>query len=73
MFLEYRKIEEKQVFNHFANKNERAEVLAKLSIQPNNVKPYLTPEGDSFFRVAACNRVVQDKGDRAVYHIDIEP
>lgn len=73
MFLEYRKIEEKQVFNQFANKEERAEVLAKLSIQPKNVRPFQTEKGETFFRVAACNRVVQDTGDRPVYHIDIEP
>lgn len=40
MFLEYRKIEEKQVFNHFENKKEECEVMAKLSIQPKNVRPF---------------------------------
>jgi len=46
--------------------------MAKLSIQPANMKPWKNNKGESFFRVAACNRVVQDVGDRAVYHIDME-
>ena len=50
-----------------------AEVMAKLSIQPNNMKPYTNEKGETFFRVAACNRVVQDVGDRPVFHIDIDP
>ena len=73
MFLEYKKIEQKQVFNHFQNKQDMAEVMAKLSIQPNNMKPWTSEEGETFFRVAACNRVVQDVGDRPVHHIDIDP
>jgi len=73
MFLEYRKLEEKQFFNKFGNVQEKKEVEAKLSIQPKNVKPWTSQKGETFFRVAACNRVVQDVGDRPVYHIDIEP
>lgn len=73
MFLEYRKLEEKQFFNKFGNAQEKKEVEAKLSIQPKNVKPWTSQKGETFFRVAACNRVVQDVGDRPVYHIDIEP
>lgn len=73
MFLEYKKIEQKQVFNEFTSPKEKAEVMAKLSIQPNNMKPFTNDEGETFFRVAACNRVVQDTGDRPVFHIDIDP
>ena len=73
MFLEYRKIEERMNFNKFANEQEKQETLAKLKIQSKNVKPWISPKGETFFRVAACNRVVQDVEDRPVYHIDIEP
>lgn len=72
MFLDYRKIESHTVFNHFSNEAEAKEVEAKLSIQPEQMKPFHTEDGESFFRVAACNRVVQDQGDRPVYHIDVD-
>lgn len=58
LFLEYRKIEDQAVFNQFANVHEENEVSAKLSIQPKQMKPFHTEHGESFFRVAACNRVV---------------
>ena len=73
MFLDYRNIEQSTVFNKFENEQQENEVAAKLSIQPDQMKPFQTEEGENFFRVAACNRVVQDQGDRPVYHIDIDP
>jgi len=36
------------------------------------MKPFHT-EHESFFRVAACNRVVQDNGNRPIYHVDTDP
>ena len=73
LFLAFRKIEQESAFNHFANEKEENEVAAKLSIQPDQMKPLNTEDGDCYFRVAACNRVVQDQGNRPVYHIDMEP
>ena len=72
MFLDYRKIEQETVFNKFENEQQEKEVEAKLSIQPEQMKPYCSDHGDCFFRVAACNRVVQDQGNRPVYHIDCD-
>jgi hypothetical protein len=72
MFLDYRKIEQETVFNKFENEQQEKEVEAKLSIQPEQMKPYCSEQGDCFFRVAACNRVVQDQGNRPVYHIDCD-
>lgn len=72
LFLDYRKVEESKVFNEFADEKDKKETFAKLAIQPEQMKPFENEKGETFFRVAACNRVVQDQGDRAVYHIDIE-
>ena len=69
-FLAYRKIGQKKVFNEFANEDQKKATYAKLAIQPEQMKPYENDKGETFFRVAACNRVVQDQGDRVVYHID---
>lgn len=72
MFLEYRQIEQEKIFNHFESDQQKKEVMAKLSIQPTNMKPWTNNKEETFFRVAACNRVVQDCGDRCVHHIDLE-
>jgi hypothetical protein len=58
MFLEYRKIEERQMFNKFASVQEKREIESKCAIQPKNMKPWFNPKGETFFRAAACNRVV---------------
>lgn len=58
--MDYRKVEEEKVFNNFENEDDKKATFAKLSIQPDNVKPFENKKGETFFRVAACNRVVQD-------------
>ena len=72
MFLDYRKVEEQKVFNKFENEQQKKEVDAKLAIQPEQMKPFDAENGETYFRVAGCNRVVQDVGDRPVYHIDLD-
>lgn len=72
LFLDYRKVEQAKVFNEFGDDAEKEATFAKLAIQPPQMKPFENAEGETFFRVAACNRVVQDQGDRPVYHIDVD-
>ena len=72
LFLDYRKVDKKKTFNNFEDDEDKKNTFSKLALQPENVKPFETSKDETFFRVAACNRVVQDQGDRAVYHIDIE-
>lgn len=38
--------------------------------EPDTIKPYRTWKGETFFRYAYCNRVVQDQNDRPVYHLN---
>jgi len=37
--------------------------------EPAHIKPFKDESGDTYFRFALCNRVVQDENDRPVYHI----
>ena len=72
MFLDYRKVNENLVFNQFPSEQVKKETKAKLAIQPDSMKPFENKDGETFFRVAGCNRVVQNSFDRPVYHIDIK-
>ena len=71
MYLEYRKIEEADVIKRFENEEQRFAVEKANAIRPFNTKAYKNGNGEQFFRFAGCNRVVQDQGDRPVYHIDM--
>jgi carbonic anhydrase len=71
-FLDYRKVDAEKTFNNFEDEADKKNTFSKLALQPENVKPFENAKSETFFRVAACNRVVQDQGDRPVYHIDIE-
>lgn len=72
LFLDYRRVEQECCFNHIETEAQQREINAKLSIQPEQMKPLEAENGQTYFRVAACNRVVQDQGNRPVYHIDVE-
>jgi len=70
-FLQYRKIEEEQIIAPFASEEARHENDKLRAKEPDNIKPLVTSEGQTYFRFALCNRVVQDQNDRPVYHIDV--
>ena len=69
-FLEYKKIEKSKVFAPFPNEAAKKEAEELRANEPNNIKPYTDNRGDTFFRFAICNRVLQDQGNRPVYLID---
>ena len=69
-FLEYKKIEKSKVFAPFPNEAAKKEAEQLRANEPNNIKPYTNDRGDTFFRFAICNRVLQDQGNRPVYLID---
>jgi len=70
MFLEFRKIEEEQVFAKFENESAKQAFNETRKDHPNHTKVYENNQGERFFRFAICNRVVQDKNDRDVFLID---
>lgn len=70
-FLEYRKIEESQIIAPFESEDQKKENDKLRENEPNNIKPFTDDKGDTFFRFALCNRVVQDQLERPVYHIDL--
>jgi len=70
LFLEYKKIEESQIFAPFANDLQKVEAAELRKDEPANIKPFENGKGETYFRFALCNRVVQDQNDRPVYRID---
>ena len=69
-FVVYREIQKSHIIGPFANEQQRLDNEAMRAHEPASIKPYRTIKGDTFFRFAYCNRVVQDQNDRPVYHIE---